>query len=539
MSINSTTGNISGTNAALSGNLSVGGSIIGTSGVLNIQALSVNMPGSLSVAGNINGNVSNSVPVVVSTNTYTVSSSECTLLVNTALIQQKGLDIDGLAGDFTGFNVSLSDDGNTMATGAIFSDANGVDSGASRVFDWNESVWIQRGLDIVGEAAGDGSGRVSLSADGNTIAIGASANGGNGANSGHVRVFDWSGSAWVQRGLDIDGESAGDGSGAFIALSSSGDTVLIGANGGNSGTGHARVYDWSGSAWVQRGLDIDGSAMGDNFGSDVAISNNSDTIAIGAPFAPVGGGGGSFRGYVRIFDWSGSAWVQRGSDINGLVNNQALGGSLSFSSDGDTLGIGVGPFPGSVLAKVYAWSGSAWVQKGSDFAGNAMSGDTGVALSSDGNTIAVSNASENSSAGVTRLFSWNDAAWVQNGEDIIGEAPNDRSGLSGTSVAISADGSMFAVGSGFNADGGVDAGHVRIWTYNGTVVLTLPAASSLSGKIIYIKSNYIELLSNSSNIVHPFNTPVDTILLKLQTFAMLQSDGTNWLVLLEMPLLIT
>ena len=43
-------------------------------------------------------------------------------------------------------------------------------------------------------------------------------NGGNGLYSGHVRVyrFDEPSSSWVQRGQDIDGEAAGDHSGALV-----------------------------------------------------------------------------------------------------------------------------------------------------------------------------------------------------------------------------------------------------------------------------------------------------------------------------------
>ena len=46
------------------------------------------------------------------------------------------------------------------------------------------------------------------------VAIGASGNDGNGSDSGHVRLYAWDGSSWVQRGSDIDGEAAGDFSGS-------------------------------------------------------------------------------------------------------------------------------------------------------------------------------------------------------------------------------------------------------------------------------------------------------------------------------------
>ena len=69
-------------------------------------------------------------------------------------------------------------------------------------------TWTQRGSDIDGEAAADESGwSTVMSNDGNTITISAPRNDGAGADSGHIRIFDWSGSNWVQRGQDIDGEA--------------------------------------------------------------------------------------------------------------------------------------------------------------------------------------------------------------------------------------------------------------------------------------------------------------------------------------------
>jgi hypothetical protein len=51
-------------------------------------------------------------------------------------------------------------------------------------------TWQQVGIDIVGEAASDPSGQsVSLSADGSTMAIGATENNENGINAGQVRAF--------------------------------------------------------------------------------------------------------------------------------------------------------------------------------------------------------------------------------------------------------------------------------------------------------------------------------------------------------------
>jgi hypothetical protein len=72
-------------------------------------------------------------------------------------------------------------------------------------------LWSQIGQDIDGEAANDRCGSsVSLSSDGNTVAIGAYDNDGNGLSSGHVRIYENTGGSWSQIGQDIDGEAAND-----------------------------------------------------------------------------------------------------------------------------------------------------------------------------------------------------------------------------------------------------------------------------------------------------------------------------------------
>ena len=58
-----------------------------------------------------------------------------------------------------------------------------------QLMDVNDT-WVQLGSDIDGEAGDDGSGSsLSLSGNGNVLAIGATGNDGNGLDSGHVRVF--------------------------------------------------------------------------------------------------------------------------------------------------------------------------------------------------------------------------------------------------------------------------------------------------------------------------------------------------------------
>jgi hypothetical protein len=75
-----------------------------------------------------------------------------------------------------------------------------------------------------------------------SLAIGADFNDPNGmANAGHVRVYQWNGSSWNQRGSDIDGKNQGNTSGKSVSLSSDGSIVALG---GTQGGGHVRVYKY-------------------------------------------------------------------------------------------------------------------------------------------------------------------------------------------------------------------------------------------------------------------------------------------------------
>jgi hypothetical protein len=334
------------------------------------------------------------------------------------------------------------------------------------------SEWVQKGSAIVGEAAFDQSGySVSLSSDGSIMAIGATGNDGTGSSAGHVRIYEWSGSAWVQKGSDIDSEAAGDYFGQSVSLSSDGSIVAIGAlynDGTGIEAGHVRIYEWSGSAWVQKGSDIDGEAANDRSGTSVSLSSDGSIVAIGAI---QNDGTGSNAGHVRIYEWSGSAWVQKGSDIDGEAANDKSGSSVSLSSDGSIVAIGAiyndGNGSESGHVRIYEWSGSAWVQKGSDIDGEAAGDESGysVSLSSDGSLVAIGanlNDGTDTNAGHVRIYEWSGSAWVQKGSDIDGEAADDNSGYS---VSLSSDGSIVAIGAHLN-DGdsylGANVGHVRI-----------------------------------------------------------------------------
>jgi hypothetical protein len=222
---------------------------------------------------------------------------------------KKGIDIDGEApGDNSGFSISLSSNGLIVAIGARYNDGKGVSSGHVRIYEWGGDTveWVQKGPDIDGEEPDDYSGySVSLSSEGLIVAIGAINNDDTGTNSGHVRIYEWDETSvvWVKKGIDIDGEAPGDNSGFSISLSSNGLIVAIGAiynDGKGANSGHVRIYEWGGDTvgWVKKGIDIDGEETGDNSGWSVSLSSDGLTVAIGAPY---NGENGNISGHVRVY----------------------------------------------------------------------------------------------------------------------------------------------------------------------------------------------------------------------------------------------
>jgi hypothetical protein len=419
---------------------------------------------------------------------------------------QMGADIDGeAASDNSGYSVSLSSDGTIVAIGARNNDGSGNDAGHVKVYKWNDTSWNQMGADIDGEAASDKSGHsVSLSSDGTIIAVGARNNGVSVKNAGHVRVFQWSDPSWNQMGADIDGEADGDFNGHSVSLSSDGTIVAIGAifhnAGGNSNSGHVRVFQWNDPSWNQMGADIDGEKKGDRSGYSVSLSSDGTIVAIGAH---ENDGTASNAGHVRVYKWNDTSWNQMGADIDGDAADDESGYSVSLSSDGTIVAIGA-PYNGGSAGhvRVYQWNDPSWNQMGADIDGEAANDNSGysVSLSSDGTIVAIgaiNNDGSGDNAGHVRVYQWNDTSWNQMYADIDGEAADDESGYS---VSLSSDGTIVAIGAIYNDGNGSDSGHVRVYEYKSVIKRQLTSTTLTPSNIIYPdSSSNFELLFTTND----------------------------------------
>jgi len=363
-----------------------------------------------------------------------------------------------------GISSAISGDGTVVAGGSYISNA--TDSGYTRVWKYNTSAWTQMGTDIIGESSGDRSGEsVSLSEDGNIIAIGSFYNSDGGVKAGHCRVFQYDGADWIQLGQDIDGIVDDERSGISVSLSSDGTIVAVGSVYGiPDRNGITRIYEYNGTLWSQIGSDIIGIYAGDYAGERVSLSSNGTIIAIGARRY------GSNKGSVNMYEYNGSDWGSIGT-IYGEANSDYFGIAVSLSSDGTTVAIGAtgNDSNGKSNAghvRVLKYTGSAWSQLGQDIDGLATSDSFGgsVSISADGSIVAIGAIGRDPNglniAGQTTIYQYMNGTWNQIGQSIDGLAAGDQLGCS---VGISSKGTTVVVGIKYDDTSATNAGALRVF----------------------------------------------------------------------------
>ncbi|MCX4246383.1 hypothetical protein [Paraliomyxa miuraensis] len=311
--------------------------------------------------------------------------------------------------DHFGVSVTLSGDGNTLAVGAYLEDsnANGVNpgpaaeaddsasnSGAVYVFtrdgmgSWSQQAYLKASNTDANDRFGVS---VALSGDGNTLAVGAyledsNANGVNpgpaaeaddsAGSAGAVYVFTRDGmGSWSQQAyLKASNTGASDQFGWSVALSEDGNTLAVGtdgessnANGVNpgpaaeaddsaSGSGAVYVFTRDGmGTWSQQAyLKASNTGSVDFFGTSVALSADGSTLAVGArqedsnangvnpgPAAEANNSANN-AGAVYVFSRDGmGSWSQHAYlKASNTGQSDYFGFSVALSGDGNTLAVG-------------------------------------------------------------------------------------------------------------------------------------------------------------------------------------------------------
>ncbi|MCK5825157.1 MAG: hypothetical protein KAG96_07100, partial [Ichthyobacteriaceae bacterium] len=297
-----------------------------------------------------------------------------------------------------GYSVSLNSAGDVVAVGDYDSDFNGNDAGHTEVFGNNNETWILKGDEIIGEAASDLSGySVSISADGNIIAVGAPWNDGK-SFGGHIRIFEHVSGVWAQLGSDINGASW-DISGGNVSISADGKTVALSAStcddGDKDRVGYVKIFNFNNNRWNQKGSTLRGENEFDQFGNSISLSNNGNSLSVGAKNA------NDYKGYVKVFNFKNSTWVETFKKEGNFYQN-FMGTSVSLNSDGSILAIGSKEKEDNSLivgfASIYKNEDGVWKQVGGDIKSNGQNPNIAnkITINSTGDVIAISENSNSS-----------------------------------------------------------------------------------------------------------------------------------------------
>ena len=299
-----------------------------------------------------------------------------------------------LDGQF-GSSLSLSDDGTVVAVSEVGSNSLTVKNfSVVRMFLWNDASqeWNQLGKELMSE---DSSSSLSISANGNRLAVGSALSAGEPSIFflGRVRVFEYDDvtDTWMLLGKPLFGYDTFDRFGSSVALSPAGDRLVVGAPGDFVSGGYVQCFDFDFElGWNQVGSvivnAIPPTSSEDGFGS--AISLDGDRIAIGSPrkdselelFD---------SGLVAVYQLDGD-WNLLGTSIGGDSDNAQTGTSIQLR--GDFLIIGSpGTNDGTGVVSFHRYDGTDWSIESPALSGVFQSQDFGFNVASDRNatTIAI------------------------------------------------------------------------------------------------------------------------------------------------------
>jgi hypothetical protein len=164
--------------------------------------------------------------------------------------QQKMLKAsDPATSDHFGQAVSIDYDGNTVAVGSYMEDTGAADAGSVYIYTRSGTTWTQQQkIQTTDRHAQDYFGfDVSLSDDGNTLLASGNGDDEGGTNAGAAYIYSRSGTTWTQRLKFTASDAQGyDYFGQDVGISGDGKTVISGAyyeDTGGTNSGAAYIHD--------------------------------------------------------------------------------------------------------------------------------------------------------------------------------------------------------------------------------------------------------------------------------------------------------
>jgi hypothetical protein len=318
-----------------------------------------------------------------------------------------------------GTSVSISSDGNTLAIGGPTDNSN---VGAVWIYVKTGTVWAQQDK-LIGTG---GTGvfhlqgtSVSLSADGNTLAVGGP---GYNSNVGAAWIFSRTGVSWAQQGATPLIGTGGTGvfplQGTSVSLSADGNTLVVGGPGDNTNVGAAWIFFRTGVSWAQQDfLEASDNTGASLQGTSVSISADGDNVVVGGPADDTN------IGATWVYTRSGVTWTQQGLKLVGAdyTGTPLQGSAVSIYEDTIVIG-GPNDFFGRGASWIFTRSLGVWTQLLGPIVGTGESDNPmqGTSVSVYNETIAIGGSSNNLRVGAVWMYIFVDGAWVQESPRING-----------------------------------------------------------------------------------------------------------------------
>jgi len=161
------------------------------------------------------------------------------------------------------------------------------------IYEHDGSNWVGVS-NIQGSVAQERLGTsMAMDESGNTIVVGSdSVN----SNTGQVKVFQYNGTSWVPKGINtLAGAVTGDKFGIKVSINGDGSVIAVGTNSTNN---YTYKYDTNTHLWVEQGKVV---YVPNNDNYNVALNASGDLLAIGAPEITLGSAGNNNYGRVSIY----------------------------------------------------------------------------------------------------------------------------------------------------------------------------------------------------------------------------------------------
>ena len=214
----------------------------------------------------------------------------------------------------------------------------------------NKSYWVRKGSPITLTGGARLGTSVSISSDGQVIAMGTPWKGESTERKGGVKLMnygmDWNltpaANNWIDYGnqnilyTGAEAPNNGDLFGTSVSLNNDGSVIAVGAPlvDDSSSKGYVKVFElpqdqFGSSNWQLRGSVIT-SSSNTNFGHSVDLNFTGDIVAIGAPYES------SNKGRTRVYRYSSNSWGEihsSGTNLEGANSNDLLGWSVVLNKN--------------------------------------------------------------------------------------------------------------------------------------------------------------------------------------------------------------